>query len=200
MATLANFGIPGAGAGILHPKLKNKFRVTFLNMAQIIPGTNSRDLTMQVVTTTLPNITWEEVALHRYNSTAYVNGKHSWEPINITVEDDITGLASEVITNQMETAQRIVGADLDGRWLNTAATGSDYKFAVRLDQLDGDEGVVSAWILEGCSVMSVDFGDRDYSASEAATITMSIRFDHARLDGTVNGDGYGTALGGSVAG
>lgn len=197
MATLANFGIPGAGAGILHPRLKNKFRITFRNMGQLIPGTNSRNLTMQVTTITLPNLTFEEVALHRYNSTAYVAGKHSWEPISVTVEDDITGLAATVVKAQLETQQRIIGSDLDGRWLNTAATGSDYKFAAVIDQLDGDEGVVQTWFLEGAQIMSADFGDRDYSASEAATITMSIRFDHARHQ--ESGAGYGTALGGNVA-
>lgn len=190
-------GIPGAGSGILHPKLKNKFRITFLNMGQLVPGTNSRNLTMQVVTLTLPNVTFEEVTMHRYNSTAYVVGKHSWEAINVTVEDDITGLASQVISAQLETQQRLVGSDLDGRWLNTAATGSDYKFGSRIDQLDGDEGVVATWILEGVQVMNADFGDRDYSASEAATIAMSLRFDHARLINS--GAGYGTALGGNVA-
>lgn len=197
MATLANFGIPGAGAGILHPRLKNKFRITFRNMGQLVPGTNSRDLTMQVTTITLPNLTFEEVALHRYNSTAYVAGKHSWEPISVTVEDDITGLAATVVKAQLETQQRIIGSDLDGRWLNTAATGSDYKFAAVIDQLDGDEFVVQSWYLEGSQIMNADFGDRDYSASEAATITMSIRYDHARH--IESGAGYGTALGGNIS-
>lgn len=198
MATLAQFGIPGAGAGILHPRLKNKFRITFRNMGAAVPGTNSRNLTMQVTTITLPNLTFEEVALHRYNSVAYVAGKHSWEPINVTVEDDITGLAATVVKNQLETQQRIIGADLDGRWLNTAATGSDYKFGVVIDQLDGDEGVVQTWLLEGAMLMNADFGDRDYAASEAATITMSIRYDHARH--VESGASYGTALGGNIAG
>ena len=196
MATLSNFGIPGAGAGILHPRLKNKFRLTFQNVGQLLPGSNSRNLSMQVTTITLPNITWEEVTLHRYNSTAYVAGKHSWEPISVTIEDDITGLATQVVEAQLETQQRIIGSDLDGRWLNTAATGSDYKFGARIDQLDGDEGIVSSWILEGCMIVNADYGDRDYSASEAATITMSIRFDHARK--VESGAGYGTALGGNM--
>lgn len=197
MATLSNFGIPGAGTGILHPRLKNKFRITFLNMGALVPGTNSRNLTMQVTNITLPNITFEEVVLHRYNSTAYVAGKHSWEPISVTVEDDITGLAATVVKAQLETQQRIIGSDLDGRWLNTAATASEYKFGAKIDQLDGDEGVVQTWILEGCMITGSDFGDRDYSASEAATITMQVRFDHARHIEV--GTGYGTALGGNVA-
>jgi hypothetical protein len=190
-------GIPGAGAGILHPRLRNKFRITFLNIGQLVPGTNSRNMTMQVTTITLPNISFTEVVLHRYNSTAYIAGKHEWQPINVTVEDDITGLAATVVKAQLETQGRIIGVDLDGRWLNTAATGSDYKFGAKIDQLDGDEGVVQTWILEGCFIASADFGDRDYSASEAATIVMSIRFDHARHIET--GAGYGTALGGNVA-
>lgn len=197
MATLSNFGIPAAGAGILHPRLKNKFQITFRDIGRLIPGTNSRNLTMQVTNITLPNLTYEEVALHRYNSVAYVAGKHSWEPINVTVEDDITGLAATVVKNQLETQQRLIGSDLDGRWLNTAPTGSDYKFAAVIEQLDGDEGIVQTWFLEGVQIMNADFGDRDYSASEAATITMSLRYDHARH--VESGLGYGTALGGVVA-
>ena len=197
MATLSNMGIPGVGADILHPRLKYKFRITFLNMAKLLAGTDSKNLSMQVTNITLPNLTFEEVTLHRYNSTAYVAGKHSWEAISVTVEDDINGVAASVVRNQLETQQRIIGADLDGRWLNAAATGSDYKFGVKIDQLDGNETVVQQWILEGAQIMNADYGDRDYSASEAATITMSIRFDHARTveAGVTNG----TALGGIVA-
>ena len=166
-------------------------------MAQALPGTESKNLSWQVTTITLPNLSFEEVVLHRYNSVAYVAGKHTWEPISVTVEDDITGLAATVVKNQLETQQRLIGVDLNGRWLNTAYTGSDYKFGSKIEQLDGDEGVVQTWILEGVYIASADFGDRDYSASEAATITMSLRFDHARH--LESGTGYGTALGGHVA-
>jgi len=196
MATLSDFGIPGAGSGILHPKMKNKWRVTFQDVGRLVPGHNSRNLTMQATTVTRPQIEFEEVALHRYNSTAYIAGKHTWSQMSLSVEDDIGGLASKVIKAQLETQQRIVGVDLDGRWLNTAATGSDYKFGVKLEQLDGDEGVVETWILEGTMIASADWGDLAYSDSEAAVIQLSLRFDHARtID---SGEGYGTSLGGFV--
>ena len=198
MATLSQFGIPGAGSGILHPKIKNKWRITFQDMGRLVPGNNSRNITMQAVNVTRPQLEKEEIAIHRYNSVAYIAGKHTWSPMSLTVEDDITGLASKAIKGQLETQQRLVGVDLDGRWLNTAATGSDYKFGVRLEQLDGDEGVVETWILEGTWIQAVDFGDLDYSASEAATIQLTLRYDHARAIDT--GDGYGTALGGNVSG
>jgi hypothetical protein len=197
MATLSNFGIPGAGSGVLHPKMKNKWRVTFQDMGRLVTGTNSRNLTMQATTITRPQLEFEEVSIHRYNSTAYVAGRHTWSAMNLTVEDDITGLASKVVKGQLETQQRLVGVDLDGRWLNTAATGSDYKFGVKLEQLDGDEGVVETWVLEGVFIQAADFGDLAYDGSEAATIALTLRYDHARaID---NGAGYGTALGGNVA-
>ena len=198
MANLSQFGIPGAGSGILHPKLKNKWRITFQDMGRLVPGINSRNLTMQATNVTRPQLEFEEVAIHRYNSIAYVAGKHTWSPMNLTVEDDITGLATRVIKGQLETQQRLVGVDLDGRWLNTAATGSDYKFGVKLELLDGDEGVVETWILEGVMIQAADFGDLDYTASEAATIQVTLRYDHARA--VDNGAGYGTALGGNIGG
>ena len=196
MATLSNMGIPGAGSGILQPQFKNKWRVTFQDIGRLVSGHNSRNLTMQATTITRPQIEWEEVAIHRYNSTAYVAGKHTWSPMNLTVESDITGLAARVIKAQMETQQRLVGVDLDGRWLNTAATGSDYKFGLKLEQLDGDETIVETWILEGVWIQAFDAGDLDYSASEAATMQLTLRFDHARS--ITGGEGLGTALGGNV--
>lgn len=195
MATLSNFGIPGVGSGIYHPKVKNKWRVTFQDMARLVSGVNSKDVSMQATTITRPQLEFEEVPIHRYNSVAYISGKHTWSPINLTLEDDITGLATKVIKGQLETQQRLVGVDLDGRWLNTAATGSDYKFGMKLEQLDGDESVVETWIIEGCFIQAADFTDLDYSASEAVTIQVTIRYDHARSP-SEGGEGYGTALGG----
>jgi len=198
MATLSNFGIPGAGSGILHPKLKNKWRVTFQDIGRIVSGVNSRNVSMQATTVTRPQLEFEEVPIHRYNSVAYVSGKHTWSPISLTLEDDITSLATRVVKAQLETQQRLVGVDLDGRWLNTAATGSDYKFSMKIEQLDGDEGVVETWIMEGCFLQAVDFSDLDYAASESVTIQLTVRYDHARSIDSDLSASLGTALGGFV--
>lgn len=196
MATLSQMGIPGAGFGILHPKQKHRWQVTFVGLARLVPGANAREITRQATTITRPNLSFEEVPIHRYNSVAYVAGKHTWEPISLTIEDDITGLASLAVQGQLETQQRLIGADLPGEWLNAAATGSDYKFGTILEALDGNEGVVERWKIEGCFIQSADYGDLDYSASDAATITLQIRYDHARQE--LTGQGYGTALNGNL--
>ena len=156
MATLSQAGIPGAGFGILHPKQKNKWEITFVNFAKLVPAVSSRELTRQAVSVSRPSLEFEEVQMHRYNSTAYIGGKHSWQPLSLTLEDDITGLASYAIQGQLETQQRLIGGDLPGNWFNTSATGSDYKFGALLKQFDGNEGVVEQWKLEGCWIVSAD--------------------------------------------
>ncbi len=198
MATLSQFGIPGGGFGILHPKLAHKWQVRFVGLARLVPSANPRDLTRQATNVSRPNLSFEESPQHRYNSTSYVAGKHSWDPISFTVEDDITGLASYAVQGQLETQQRIIGADLPGNWLNTAATGSDYKFGMQLEMLDGNEGVVETWNLEGCWIMSCDWGPLDYAdGATAVKMDLQIRFDHAFQ--SLTGAGYGTALAGFLA-
>lgn len=198
MATLSQMGIPGAGFGILHPKQKHRWQVTFVGLGRLIGGAEqlSREITRQAINITRPNLSFEEVTIHRYNSVAYVAGKHTWDAITLTVEDDITGLASSAVQAQLETQQRLIGADLPGEWLNAASTGSDYKFGTILQMLDGNEGIVEQWKVEGCFLQAVDFTDLDYSDSTAVTINMTIRYDHARQE--LTGQGYGTALNGNL--
>jgi hypothetical protein len=175
VSTLSQSGIPGSGNGILHPKIRNRFQIVFVGLAQA--GTN---LSAQVVTANRPQLEFEEIQLHRYNSVAWVAGKHTWSDFQVTVEDDLTGLASSVVQTQLERQQRLIGSDnANGNWLNAAATASAYKFAARLEMLDGNETVTESWQMEGCWIKSVEYGDLDYGASEALTISLTIRYDHA---------------------
>jgi hypothetical protein len=197
MATLSQMGVPAAGFGILQPKQKYRWQVIFSGLASLVPGSSSRDLTRQLTHVTRPNIKFDEIAIHRYNSTAYVAGKYVFDPLTLTVEDDMTGLASSAIQGQLQTQQRLIGADLPGQFLNTAATGSDYKFGMILQQLDGNEGIVEQWNIEGCWITSSNFGELSYDSNEAVTIDLSIRFDMASQ--TLTGQGYGTALAGNLS-
>jgi hypothetical protein len=194
MSTLADTGIPGVGSGILQPKLKNRWRVTFANFGG---GVNSQPISMQATTVSRPKLTFAEVELHRYNSKAWVGGKHDWEACNLTVEDDIASTASTVIQEQLQKQQWLIGAE--GQWLAAASEGTLYKFTTYIDMLDGGDQVVEKWILEGCWLSSVDWSDLDYSSSDQITIPLTIRFDHARqnLDNKYS-KGPGIATGGKM--
>jgi hypothetical protein len=196
MSTLSQMGIPGAGFGILHPKQRHKWQVTFIGLASLVPGASARELTRQATTVSRPSLEFESIEINRYNAKAYVAGKHTWSPIELTVEDDITGLASYAVQGQLETQQRLIGADLPGNWLNSASTGSDYKFGTIIEQLDGNEGVVEKWLLEGCFITTANYNDLDYSSADAVTISLTIQYDHARQ--VITGAGYGTALAGNL--
>ena len=175
MATLSQVGIPGSGNGILHPKQKNRFQVIFVGMAG-----NSTNITRQIISANRPSLDFDEVEMNRYNSKAYAAGKHSWSEFQCTLEDDLTGLASAAIQVQLERQQRLIGSDnAGGQWLNAAPTASAYKFGTRLEMLDGNETISEVWNMEGCWLKSAEYGDVDYSSSEALTISLTIRFDHA---------------------
>ena len=173
MAVLGDMGIAGQGDEILQPMLKNRFRVEFNGLG------NAEYLTLQVVTADRPKIEFEEVTLDRYNSRAYIAGKHSFETVNIVFESDIGGGVLAAIQDQLEHQQRLIGMD-SKRLMPTARSGGRYKFRTKIIQLDGDSVPLETWFLEGCFLKNVDWGDLDYTASEPVKVTATIRYDLAR--------------------
>lgn len=192
MATINDIGIPGVGTGILQPKQKNKWRVTFANLGD---GTDAQPLSLQAVTVTRPSVSYDEIQLDRYVSRAFVAGKYTWEPMTISFEDDVTGQASQVIQEQMQTQQFLIGAE--GAFLATSGEGSLYKFVTYLDMLDGNDQQIERWTLEGCFFSAVDYTDLDYATADQVLITCTVRYDHARQNIGGYDQGQGVALGGA---
>ena len=190
MSTYLDMGIPEVGSGILQPKLKNRWRVTFANLGG---GTDSTPVSMQAINISRPKLSFQEVELHRYNSRAWIGSKHNWEPMSLTLEDDVTNTATNVIQEQLQKQQWLIGAE--GSWLATASTASAYKFTVYADLLDGNEEILEKWTYEGCWITNCDWGEMSYADGDAVTISLSIRYDHARQDISFNTSGLGTALG-----
>jgi hypothetical protein len=183
--TRSKFGVPVTGAtgsGILMPKLKYRFRVTFLGGFAGEP--DARVLTQNVMSVTRPKITHEEVVIDSYNSKMYIQGKHTWDQVTVTMRDDITNGVT-----------RLVGAQ-EQRQLNhfqqtTPAAGNDYKFDMHIEILDGvNAGASEVWFLEGCFLTTIDYSDSDYATNDPVTIAMQVRFDnatHYQGDNDVNG-------------
>lgn len=192
MATINDIGIPGVGSGILQPKQKNRWRITFANLGG---GEDSQPLSMQAITVTRPVLNFEEIQLDRYVSRAWIAGKYTFEPMTLTFEDDVTGTASKVLQAQLQKQQWLIGAE--GQWLAAAGEGSLYKFVTYLDLMDGNEQVIEKWTVEGCWLSNVDYSDLDYAAGDAVVISTTIRYDHARQNIGGYDQGEGVALGGA---
>lgn len=190
MSTILDFGIPGVESGIRHPKHKNRWRVTFANFGG---GVDSTPVSAQLITFQKPRLTFDKHQLDRYNSRAFIGGKHTWEPISVTLEDDLKNGASTAIQAQLQKQQWLIGAE--GQWLAPAAEGSLYKFVAYFDHMDGNEVVIERWTIEGSWIETINWGDADYSTGEPMTIDMQLSYDNARQS-FPGYSGPGQALGG----
>jgi hypothetical protein len=176
--------------GMLMPKLAYRFRILFDNFGI---SKDTFELSKQVVTASRPTVNFEEIAVHTYNSIVYLAGKPSFETISITVRDDATGAIARLVGEQLQ-------KQFDFSEHASAVSGTDYKFGMRIQMLDGGNGkfeeqVLEQWELYGCIVMTTNYSDLDYSQSDVSTIDMTIRFDNAVQTPADNNDGLATGAG-----
>lgn len=177
--------------GLLMPKLKYRFRVIFENFGVSTPRT---ELTKQVMDFTRPNVTFENIDLPIYNSTIKLAGKYSWQDLTCNLRDDAGGNVSKLVGEQLQ-------KQLDFMEMSSAASGIDYKFLTRFEVLDGGNGAnepiaLETWEIYGCYLQSVNYNDMNYGTSEAATISVVIRFDNAIQ--TPAGSGVGAVVGRTI--
>ena len=107
----------------------------------------------------------------------YIQGKHTWDPCTVNLRDDASGQVAKLVGEQTQ-------KQFDMMEQSSAASGIDFKFITRCEVLDGGNGasapnVLETWELYGCFITNVNYGDLNYSSSEAATIALTIRFDNA---------------------
>lgn len=178
MAVITDIGnAPDIVAGIFQPKLKNRFRVSFVGLGQL--NSDGEPLEAQVITCDRPKLSYEKVTLDRYNSRAYIAGKYTWEPLNIVFEDDTGGLVATAVQRQNEKQQNII-AVRPSAMLPASPAGELYKFVTRIDMLDGNDTIYESWSVEGCWIQNLDYDSLDYAASETLKISLQLSFDHAR--------------------
>jgi hypothetical protein len=173
--------------GLLMPKLKYRFRVTFQNFGVSQPVT---EMTKQVIDFARPSVEFAEIPIPIYNSTIKLAGKYTWADVTCNIRDDASGAVSRLIGEQLQ-------KQLDFMEMASAASGIDYKFLTVFEVLDGGNGTstpvaLETWELYGCYLKSVNYNDFNYGTSEAATISLTITYDNASQ---VQGQGVGTTIG-----
>lgn len=172
--TKSRFGIPIPGAtegtGIIMPKLKYRFRVNFQGIGA---AERAVELTTNVQSVTRPSISVEEVEVHSYNSKVYIQGKHTWNTIDVTFRDDITNSISKLIGAQVQ-------RQINHYQQTTAAASNQFKFNMTLDVMDGSTATPSeTWELEGCFIQNVAYGDNDYAETSQQQVIITVRYDNA---------------------
>jgi hypothetical protein len=173
---------------MLMPKLKYRFRVTLQNFGV---GGNTTEITKMVVDFTRPTITFDDITLDTYNSKIFMAGRHTWSDATLNVRDDANGNVTKLVGEQLQ-------KQFDFFEMSSAASANDYKFVTVCEILDGGNGgfapnVLETWELYGCYLKSANYNNVAYSANEASTITLAIKFDNAQQ--TAQGTGVGTNVG-----
>jgi hypothetical protein len=204
IASLANFTVPlasdqsASSQGMLMPKLKYRFRLSFENFGVSTPTT---ELTKQVISAARPNVQFEDQTIHIYNSQIHYAGKPKWQTIAVKLRDDSTGAVSKLVGEQMQ-------KQFDFYEQSSAASGLDYKFTLRIEMLDGGNGgsavnVLETWECYGCYVNQINYESLDYSQNGPAEISLTITVDNCIQ--TPSGSGVGSAtsirptIGGTLA-
>ena len=144
------------------PKLKNRFimQIDGIN-AYLIKAMNR------------PQVDSDEVILEHMNVTRYVKGKSRWQPLEVTLYDPIVPSGAQAVIEWIRLGHESV-------------TGRDgysdfYKKDVEFNLLGPVGDVVEKWSLKGTYIQSANFGDLDWSVSEPAEITCTLRYDYAVL-------------------
>ena len=193
ISTLSKFTVPlandqsSASQGLLMPKLQYRFRAILENFGVSTPRS---ELTKQVMDITRPNLSFDQVTLDVYNSRVYVAGKHTWDPITITLRDDVNNSVTKLVGEQIQ-------KQFDFFEQSSAASGIDYKFTTRIEMLDGGGGsskpnVLETFELYGAYIEAVNYQTLAYATSDAVTIQLTVRYDNCIQ--TPQGTGIGTAV------
>lgn len=124
-----------------------------------------------VKSTSRPKYTSEETEIQFLNTSTFVVGRFKWETISVTFRDPIGPSATQALMEWV----RLHSESVTGR----QGYAAGYKKDIELEMLDPTGVVIEKWILQGTMLNDVDFGSLDYSTSEIAEITATLRFDRA---------------------
>ena len=190
IASLSKFTVPlasnqsASAQGMLMPKLKYRFRVTFENFGAAAGGTATTELTKQVISAVRPNVQFANQVIEVYNSKVNYAGKHTWQTMAISLRDDATGNVSKLVGEQLQ-------KQFDFMEQSSAASAMDYKFLTRIEILDGGNGADAASILEtwecyGCYLTQVNYQNLAYGEQGPVQIDLTIQPDNClqKPDGT----------------
>ena len=201
IAALSNFTVPlasdqsASSQGLLMPKLKYRFRITFENFGT---SGSTTELTKQVAEAARPSLKFADQKIEIYNSVIHYAGKPAWDPIKVVLRDDVTNNVTTLVGEQNQ-------KQFDFFEQSSAASAGDYKFTMRIELLDGGNGartptVLEQWQLYGCYLSQVDYGDVNYgSGTDPVTIALTVKYDNAiQTDAAGEPVGIGALVGRTV--
>ena len=145
------------------PKVKNRFIMYIEGIPAYLVKTAKR-----------PSIEFEEITLDHINVKRYIKGKGAWAAIDVTLYDPVVPSAAQAVMEWV-------------RLSHESVTGRDgysdfYKKDVLIKVLGPVGDVVEQWTLKGAFITTANFNDLDFSSSDPAEISVTLRYDYAILE------------------
>ena len=122
---------------------------------------------------TRPSMTQEAKELPHINLSRYVKGKTKWNPITLTLYDPIAPSGAQAAIEWF-------------RLHHESVTGRDgyadfYKKDIVLNMLGPVGDKVEEWVLRGCIITELKYGDVDWGSDEIMEIELTLQIDLAVL-------------------
>lgn len=145
------------------PKMKNR-------MIMYLDGVPS----YLIRKTTRPQATQEAKELPHINVSRYVKGKSKWGTVQMTLYDPIAPSGAQAAMEWF-------------RLHHESVTGRDgyadfYKKDIVVNMLGPVGDKVEEWILKGCFITELNFGDADWSTDDPAEISLTLQPDYCILN------------------
>jgi len=120
-----------------------------------------------------PSITQADIEIPFLNTSTWVIGRFTWEPIDVVMRDAIGPSTAQAIMEWV----RLHSESVTGR----QGYAAGYKKDVEIEMLDPTGVVIEKWQLQGTMLTNVNFGDLSMDDDTIADITSTLRFDRAIL-------------------
>ena len=120
-----------------------------------------------------PSIDQGELVLDHINVERKLKGKSRWQDVTITLYDPVVPSGAQAVMEWV-------------RLHHESVTGRDgysdfYKKDITFNTLGPVGDKVEEWTLKGAFIQAATFSDMDYSATNVADISLTLRFDYAIL-------------------
>jgi hypothetical protein len=189
-----NFG--EEGAEYRDPKRKFRFTVEFQGITAGIGGASL----WYVKTVNKPSFTIN-TAEHKYlNHTFFYPGSVSWQDVSLTlvdpVEPDMAATLSDIIQLSGYKPPTSPGVE-DSMGTMSKAKSAGALGQVTITQIDSNGAQVEQWTLMNAFITEVKYGDLAYGEDDLTELSLTLKYDWARVDTSGAGVGSSAAGGGN---
>lgn len=157
--------------GPMHMSANRNYEIQRTNHFEVVFNGISNDITLLVESTTLSNITIEQIELAFGNSKVKVAGQVSFDDAEIVVKDAVV---ADTEGQLYAWFQEVYNAETD-----QIGWAADYKRQGRLYEYAVDGSIVRSWKLEGAWPTNFQGGEWSYDGGDKRLITMPISVDKA---------------------